>query len=494
MNDNRKFSEERQDLNLNLKKKVSRRRMLELMGMSAAGAALLAACGDPTATTAPATTAAPAATTAATNATTAAASATTVAAASATTVAAGSGQIAAGDIKASGKVVVAIPKDLSGTTKKVLDAFNAKNTGVTIDYQEQSTSSTEVHDKLATAFAAKDGSFDLIAADMPWAPEFGAAGFLLPLDKYVSSSVRSNFFEGSLIGGVYKDKLYALPWYQNGGVLYYRKDILEKGGVTPPNTFDELAAAATKLQTADNYGFVVNGFKNEGLSAIWLEVLWSYGGDFWNSSTNEVTVNSPEGEASVQFMVDGIYGKKFIPDKILTWKTPDAYNIFTQGNAVFMRGWSEYAPQAEGPESKIKGLWGVRPLVSAQGKKPAACLGNWNLAINAFSKNPDAAWKVMEYMVSPEAQKALTLGRSVAPSLKSTYGDKEVISSSVTIPILVEAFNSAKARPVTPVYPQISSDAIQENLSKALTRQITPKEAVKNMADTAKKLLDKYKG
>jgi multiple sugar transport system substrate-binding protein len=475
------------------KSRLTRRRMLQLMGMSAAGAAWLAACGDPTATTAPATTA-PAATTAKAATTAASAATTAAAAAGGTTAAASGGNISAGEVKASGKVVVGIGKDQTNTLKKVLDNFNAKNTGVTIEYQELSTNSGEVHDKLATSFAAKDSSIDLIAADLPWLPEFGSAGFLLPLDKYVNPQFRGTFFESTLLGTTYKEKLYGIPWYLDGGVLYYRKDLLEKGGVTPPNTYDELATAAMKLQTDTTYGFVVNAFKNEGLSAIWMEILWGYGGEFMNTTTNEVLVNSPEGEAAVAWLVDGIYTKKFIPDKILTLTRPQTYTVFNEGNCVFLRGWIDESSIAEGADSKIKGQWGVKTLYAAPGKKPSACLGNWSLAINANSKNPDAAWKVIEYMTGPEAQKINALGRGSPPARKDVYADPEVAKSNPTYKIFDDVFAGAKPRPVTPAYPQISSDVIQDLLTQALSKKITPKEAVQQMADKTKKILDKFKG
>lgn len=479
--------------------KLSRRRVLKLMGMTAAGAALLAACGDNTATTAPATTAA-SSTTAASAATTAASAATTAASGGAATTAAASGGTATGgslsisDIKANGKVVFMAGKDATGTVNKLIEAFNAKNTGVTIDFQEQPADSTANHDKYATAFAAKDSSIDLIAADMPWFPEFAAAGYLLPVEKYFNPSARSALFESTLQGASYKDKLFGLPWYLNGGALYYRKDILEKAGVQPPNTYEELAAAATKLQTPEMYGFVVNGFKNEGLTSIWLEFLWGFGGEFWDSKTNQVLVDSPEAQASLQYMVDAIYTKKFLPDKMITWKTPDAYNAFLQGNAVFLRGWTDFAPQAEGASSKIKGMWGIKTITAASGKKPAACLGNWNLAINANSKNPDAAWKVVDYFLSVEAQKTLTLGTGRPPARKDVYSDKDVLTNSPSFNVMNDVFGTAKPRPVSPAYPQVSSEVIQDQVSKVLANQVSPKEATKNMSDAAKKIFEKFKG
>jgi multiple sugar transport system substrate-binding protein len=458
--------------------KISRRRLVKLLGMSAASAAVLAACGDPTATTAPATTAA---------GTTAAGTTAGATTAAGTTAAATTAAQAI-----TGKVIFASNKS-NGGPKKLVDTYNGKATGISIEFQEFPNDSQAMHDKFVTVLGAKDGSYDIIASDMPWTPEFAAAGYIGELDKYLTPEVRKNFFEGSLAGASYKDKLFGLPWYQNVGVLFYRKDLLDTAGVKPPTTFAELEAAATKLQTAETYGYIYHGFKNEGLSAMWVEILWGFGGEFWDPATGKVLVNSPEAEASLQWLIDSIYTKKIGPEKILTFKGPDVQNTFAQGNAVFARAFSSAIGQFEGAESKVKGKWGVVPMVADTGKKSAGCLGNWNLSISSSSKNPAAAYKFIEYMTSLEAQKIFTQTEGVLPSLRQAFDDKDLQAANPTLKTLETAFGTAKPRPVTPAYPQISSEAIQEYVTKAMSKQMSPKDAVKAMADKATEILAKFK-
>ncbi|MBN9387931.1 MAG: ABC transporter substrate-binding protein [Chloroflexi bacterium] len=472
------------------KKTISRRNLVRLMGLSVSSAALLAACGDNTATTAPVATTAPSTTAAA--ATTAAAGATT-AAASSTTAAAGATTAAFSVGSASGKVVWATTKG-GGTPKKLADTFNALGTPVTIDFQEFANDSQKLHDQFVTVFGAKDSTYDLIAADMPWAPEFAAAGYLMPLDKYITPAFKQNFFEGSLQGTTLKDKIYGIPWYQNVGLLFYRKDILDKAGLQPPKTFDEMNDMAAKLQTSDMYGYTFAGFKNEGLTAMWLELLWGFGGDFWDPSTGKVLVNSPEAEASLQWMVDAIYNKKITPEKVITFKGPDLQATFAQGNAVFARAFASGISDFDKADAKSKGKWGAVPMLAASGKKPAGCLGNWNLSISATSKNPDAAWKVIEYLTSTlDPQKTMAVNEGVLPSLKSAFDDPQIKNANAASGILVDAFNTAKPRPVTPAYPQISTEVIQDLVTKVLSKQVTPKDAVAQMQSKSEAILAKFK-
>lgn len=467
---------------------ISRRKMVRLLGLSAASAAILAACGDSTATPAPANTTAAATTAAGGQATTAAT--TKVATTAAATTQSATTAVAQ---NVTGKVTLATLKGSTGTPKKIADTFNAKNTGVSIEYQEFPNDSAAMHDKFVTVLGAKDGTYDVIATDMPWAPEFAAAGYIAPLDSFVTPDFRKNFFEGSLSGATFKEKLYGIPWYQNIGVLFYRKDILDKAGLQPPNTFVELVDTATKLQTADIYGYVCAGFKNEGLSAMWLEVLWGFGGEYWDPATNKVLVDSPEAEASLQWLVDAIFTNKIIPEKMITFKGPDIQNVFIQGNAVFARGFADLSGAAIGADSKVKGLWGAKPVLAAQGKQASGCIGNWNLAVSASSKNPAAAWKAVEYLSSLEAQKAHVLGAGAFPALKAAFDDKEIQALNPAIAILPAAFANGKPRPVTPAYPQISAEVIQDQVSKVLSKQTTPKEAVKAMKSKTEDILAKFK-
>ncbi len=392
------------------------------------------------------------------------------------------------------KVVLTTGKDASGANPQIVAKFNAAHKDIQIDYQEMPPSTTEQHDKYATVFAAKDPSIDVISADIPWAPEFASAGWLLELEKQPGyEDIRNEYFEGPLLGTTYKNHVYAIPWFNNAGVLFYRKDILEKAGIKPPETYEELVIACQKLQKADLHGFVWQGFQYEGLVCDWLEYLWGAGGDFWDSKTGKVVVDSPEGVASLQFMVDMIYKYKISPQSVLTFKETESYAVFQAGNAVFLRGWPSYYATAQKDDSKVKGLTGIKAMVHQPGKKPGATLGTWNLAISKVTKHPQQAWEVVKYLASVEAQKDKALIGGNPPARKVVYNDKDVLAKYPHFASLVEVMNSALPRPVTPAYPQVSVDAIQVNLTAALTQKVTPQEALKAMKAKAEAILAQVK-
>jgi multiple sugar transport system substrate-binding protein len=393
------------------------------------------------------------------------------------------------------KIVLCTGKDVSGANPKLVEMFNAARKDIQIDYQEMPPSTTEQHDKYATVFAAKDASIDIIAADIPWAPEFASAGWLLELEKMSGyEDIRKEYFEGPLLGTTYKGHVYAIPWFNNAGVLYWRTDILDKAGVKPPETFDELVDICLKLQKPpDLHGFVWQGFQYEGLVCDWLEYLWGFGGDFWDPVAEKVLVDSPEGVASVQFMVDMIHKHKISPESVLTFKETESYNVFQGQSAIFLRGWPSFFATANKDDSKVKGVTGIKSMPCAPGKKPGATLGTWNLAISKFSKYPQQAWEVVKYFTTVDAQKVKALVGGNPPARKAVYTDKEVLEKYPHFAAMSAVMNTALPRPVTPAYPQISAEAIQVNLTAALSKKITAQVAVKNMKAQTEEILSKFK-
>lgn len=102
-------------------------------------------------------------------------------------------------------------RDPSGFSQQQVDAFNAQNPSIQISYQEQGATTTDLHDKFVTIATAQDPSADLISMDVPFVPEFAAAGWTMPVEDLLPPEERSAFFSGAIEGATYEDQLYAVP-------------------------------------------------------------------------------------------------------------------------------------------------------------------------------------------------------------------------------------------------------------------------------------------
>lgn len=384
-------------------------------------------------------------------------------------------------------------RDTTGYTVKQVEEFNKQAGGkITLDYQEQGQQTSDLRDKFILVANAKDPSADVVSMDVPFVPEFAAAGWTLDAEKVLLADDRTKFYKGTLDGATYLGKLFAVPWYNNGPGFYYRKDLVEQGGFKgPPKSYDELLEQAKKLQTADVQGFSAQMSQTEGGIITWFEYLWGHGGDLMDEKLEVTLDKGTAGVDSFKRLLSFMYTDKILPEGSLGYKTgADAQNPFIEGKSVFLRQWTSGLTQNDRDDSKIKGKWDVVPLPSLKGDKSGAgCLGTWNLGTSKFSKNPDQSGEVIRWFTSPAQQKARYLALGVPPCRPAVFDDAEVKAKYAFADKLKVTFENLKPRPVTPFYGQMSANVIQPVFGKITTKAVTPEEGIKEMADGMRKIM-----
>jgi multiple sugar transport system substrate-binding protein len=176
-------------------------------------------------------------------------------------------------------------------------------------------------------------------------------------------------------------------------------------------------------------------------------------------------------------MVNGIK-QGGAPKSVTTYMEPETDQAWTSGKYAYMRNWTyAYAADNTGA-SKVKGKYKVAPLPTFQGGGKAGILGGHNSVISVYSKNPGLSLKLADFYASPAFQKKLLLKFSQAAIIPSTYSEADVKKAIPYAPQLLQALSQAKARPVSPVYPQISQ-AIYKNVNDALAGRVSPQDALK---------------
>lgn len=179
-----------------------------------------------------------------------------------------------------------------------------------------------------------------------------------------------------------------------------------------------------------------------------------------------------------------------VPSNITTFTEPESHTAFIEGQSPFIRNWPyQYALANDPEQSKIVDKVGVAPLPAGD-KGSAAALGGWMTAINAYSKNKEAAWEFVKFMTGPEGQKISAIYGGLAPTLPELFKDEEVLKANPFFAEqgFVDGLNAAVPRPVVPNYPEVS-EIIQINVSKAIAGQITVEEAVANMEKEIKAVM-----
>ena len=354
----------------------------------------------------------------------------------------------------------------------LIEAYNSSQGKVHVTYVElpPPSQSTEVHQALVQQLARRSGTPDVFTQDVIWIAEFAGAGWALPLDSHIDAKAQAQYFPGVIKACTWQGKLTALPWFIDSGMLYYRTDLLEKAGAKVPETWDELVATAQKLQGSGDakYGYLWQGKQAEVLVCDLVEMIGSNGGSILGPDGRQVMIADDKAVEAVQFMHDTIGKLKISPADVLSWDEEPSRRPFTGGEAAFLRNWSYvWAVAQDQGQSSVVGKVGVAPLPHFAGGSSAACLGGYQLGVNAATKNRDAAVDFAAWMSSPSTQLTIAKEQGLAPTRPDLMDDQELAKSQPLMHALKPVFMGATPRPVTPRYAQVTL-ALQSAVSKAL--------------------------
>lgn len=377
-------------------------------------------------------------------------------------------------------MVFAMGPDQVNGIPRIVDRFN-KEQGGNVSYKAAPTSSDQFFDQLRNQFQAGESSPQIVGGDVIWPAQFAGNGFIAPLTDYFPSDQQKAFTPGSIKSNTYEGQIYGVPWYTDVGLLYYRKDLLEKAGFSePPKTWEELKQQAKKVQQdqGTKFGFVFQGAQYEGGVCNGLEYIRTHGGDAVDpNDPNKVVINSPQataGLATYRSMIeDGI-----APQSVTTFTEPESQAPFVAGDAVFIRNWPYlYGVISDPTQSKVKPEQvGVVPLPIAEGGQLAGTLGGWNILVNQNAEDPEAAYKFAEFVNSPEIQKFYAQEAKFVPTRRDLLDDPDVQKAIPYLNEASEAFTTAKPRPVSPVYSDMSLK-MQEQFNAVLAGQIPADQA-----------------
>jgi multiple sugar transport system substrate-binding protein len=366
--------------------------------------------------------------------------------------------------------------------RKLFDQYQAKNPNIKVEIETGGATSELQRQYLSTVLNAKDPAIDIYLIDIVNPAQYYGAGWLEPLDAYVGkpADAMKPFLPVYATSNVVDGKVAAMPAFADAMFMYYRKDLLDKYKLAEPKTWDELAAAASKIQKGENnpnlQGLSIQGAPIEGAVCTFLLPYWSQGKDF-NDAAGKMTLDKPaatKGLSTWLSMVDQGVIKKNVAEV----KTPDTVNEFKAGQVVFAINWGfAWDRFKDDKDSTVQGKVGVMPLPAMAGGKSATCVGGWQWAVSAFSKNKAAAAGLVKHLASAESSKFLAVEGSLLATYQGVYTDADVVKA---VPWFKDAANvviAGKSRPLSKDYGQVS-DVIRTTTSAVLARTKTPAEGV----------------
>jgi multiple sugar transport system substrate-binding protein len=378
-----------------------------------------------------------------------------------------------------------LPNDLAAQWQAAIEEFETTYPHIDIDLVNlRDQNAIKPYDTKATkkqyvdSFMSTNQPYDLVYMDVIWVPEFAAQHWIQALPMRTTDPELKQFLRDDVRGGIYQNKLYRMPVHSNMGLLYYRADMLQKAGLSPPQTFQDLMDVSRQLQAQGvRWGYLWQGGQIESISAMFMEVLHGHGGFWINPDTLDVGLDHPEAITAVQFLYRTMFADNPISPKTLTtYREEETRRAFLDGNAVFLRNWSNVLSLETQTGFVIQNRIGVQPMVHAPGFTGASCQGGWGLGIAQRTQHPKEAWQAVQFFSSATAQRKLFLfGNIGLPTRRELYRDPQLVKRYPYYPAILNFLDNQTShpivhRPAIPEYAQASC-LLQKYLHTILSQE-----------------------
>ncbi|ORT60846.1 ABC transporter substrate-binding protein [Streptomyces sp. CB03238] len=393
---------------------------------------------------------------------------------------AASGTAPAGQVPQGGRgpMTLATAGDLTGYLGRVLDGWNRAHPGEKVTLVELPDSADETRAQMITDLRSGAGRFDILNIDVAWTSEFAAAGWIAPLDR--GRFPLNSFLPPVVDTATYDGKLYAVPYVTNAGMLFYRKDVLDREGERPPRTWAELERQARTIAPGYGLGGYAGQFlPYEGLTVNAAEAVYSAGGTILGDEGERVTVDSAAARSGIGFLARGVRDG-WIPREALTYTEEESRQAFQEGRLLFLRNWPYAYAGASGKDSRVAGKFGAVPLPGPEGPGTSV-LGGSNLAVSSHARHPESARDLIAYLTSEQVQRRVLSEGALPPVRAALYEDPALVRRFPYLPALRASVLSAAPRPKSPHYEQVSL-AVQAVAHDAMAQHQTPEAAVRRLA------------
>jgi trehalose/maltose transport system substrate-binding protein len=363
---------------------------------------------------------------------------------------------------------------------RLLRQFEARHPGIRVQSESIPWNSDEQHQFYVVNLEGGKPGFDVLMLDVIWTPEFARAGWLLDLTEFVPPAERSPHFPVALESATLDGRLWAIPWLMNVGVLYYRKDLLDKYGLQPPATYSELVAQVRRIRSGERdprlQGFLWQGKQYEGMVVNVLEGFWANGTTVLGPSG--AVFPEPDRAEEVLRFLRSLVESGVSPAWTTAAEEELTRRAFQERQAIFLRSWPYAMDLFEQPDSPVRGKVGIAQLPRhAHGVVGVGSSGGADLGVYRGTPHPEAAVALVRFLAGESAQRAMVEGAAISPSRMALYHDPDVVRDHPHFPAIHALAMNARPRPVTPIYLMLST-MLQPELSAALVGLKTPREAV----------------
>ena len=285
---------------------------------------------------------------------------------------------------------------------QLLPEFERRNPGIRVDLQQLPW--TAAHEKLLTAFAG-DALPDVTPLGNTWIAEFAALDALEPLDARIAATPgfdAADFYRGAWDSGVIDETIYAVPWYVETRVPYYRKDLLAKAGFdAPPRDWAQWQAAMRAIKReadADRYAVLLPLNEFEPLLNLAVQQpdpLLRENGRYGNFRS--------AGFKHTLTFFKSMFDEELAP-RVDNTRISNVWDEFGKGFfSFYISGPWNVAEFKKRLPPELADAWMTMPLPGPDGPG-ASIAGGTSFVVFRSSQRKDAAWKLVAFLSEPAQQ------------------------------------------------------------------------------------------
>ncbi len=332
--------------------------------------------------------------------------------------------------------------------QKLSEDFTAKNPDIKLNWL--TLEENVLRQKITTDVATKGGQFDVLTIGTYEAPIWAKKGWLAPLDKLGADYDVDDLLPAIRAGLSYDGKLYAAPFYGESSFVMYRKDLMEKAGLTMPEkpTWEFIKQAADKMtdKAAGVYGICLRGKPGWGENMAFLTATANSFGARWFDEKWQPQFNSPEWKATLDY---------YVPLMKADGPPGASSNGYNENLALFNDGkcgmWIDATVSGgtvtDPKQSKVADKVGFALAPDNGLGKRGNWLWAWSLAVPAGSTKIDAAEKFISWATSKHYLDLVAskegLARVPPGTRTSLYKNADYLKAAPFAQMTLDSINSA---------------------------------------------------
>jgi len=368
-----------------------------------------------------------------------------------------------------------------------LDLFQQAFPARTLRLSTRLVGQQGLREKIVQAVARGDAP-DIALIDTVWLSEFVTLDFLCPIGELDPTWIHQvDFFPSVLAGNTIQGELYGLQPEADLSGLWFRRDWLEKEGIPPPTTWEELlniarhfAEAPPRSRPGNWYPLLFPGGRRAGETTTYvlLSLILSAGGEIFRDS--QVELGKPA-EIALQFLSELVHRYRLAPKEVVDFSWDQAPSSFGRGECAFALGGSyekAIIKRAAGWDDATFGeRVGFLPMPAAPRGRQATIAGGMTYVIFRQSKSPQTAFKLLQLALSPRAMRDFCVSTGQNPTRLSAV---ELLDPEKDgfLQETARLLSRARFRPQLPTYAHISRE-LQGMLETVLVGKVRPREAVR---------------